>query len=798
MILQKGWSLYPVIASLVVLTIICCTSTPSDLCGNSTQVGNGRITGSIYEPDGSTPAKNAAVYVRRKNALADITLLSVKQPADSVLTDDSGRFTTDSLDTDLYIIEATDRKNAFVFIDSIVVNDTEARQLPPATLKKPGAVKGTLKLSDGSDPRKIFILAFGLDRFVTAQQDGSFLFGQIAEGTYHIRIIPALDNYGVFDITSVPVRSADTIDLGIIELPFTGIPIVRNVTASYDTLRQWVTVQWSKPLTGIGNYYNVYRREVEPATAVFSQLNQYPLTDTMFIDSFGTPNRIYEYRVSGADSLSAREGAKSDGVRVRIALYTITPGNVDIQYDTLHQKVTLRWSNTDTARVKSFNIYRRNVDHNEVFWTPFNDKPLTGTVFTDSTFQLCQINNSVNDDSAGLKESSYEYCIGALINNVREGVRTKGFSVKTSLKYLIPSNVKFTYDTLKQTVRLQWNRPDTTLIKGFTVFRKTINTNEITPVQISSPLQTNTCYIDSSAEQHNVYEYRVASIVKKDRAIIKSAGVTVQITASFIEDTLYCKRGNGMDELYFPNDITVGPDGTVYVIDQGNGRIQVFDSTLHWKKQIGNGILDYPLKICVDNKGKIFTADYNSSRDNNSVYIFDSAGNVLDTLIDSTVINDLDVNKDRLYTLTDSRIISIRSIDGNTLRSWRGSGPDGGKWIVAGEAGSVFVNTGSVYPDKNRITVYDSLGTAIDTYATPWYSYSFAFDALRQLRYSICYSGVHTAMLHVHNKNNVEIASYKISSDDQNISIGLHPGGAVFLAIKSESTILKLKPLPFF
>ncbi|HMA65911.1 MAG: hypothetical protein ACM31E_01095 [Fibrobacterota bacterium] len=796
MILQKGWSLFPVLTLLITLGTFYCT-TQSDLCGNSTQVGNGRITGCIYQPDGSTPAKNAVVYVRKKSTLADITLSSVKQPADSILTDDSGRFITDSLDTDLYIIEATDRKNAFVLIDSIVVNDTDARQLPPATLKKPGAIKGTIKLSDGSDPRKVFVLAFGLDRFVTVDQQGGFLFGQIAEGTYHLRIMPTLDNYGIFDITRIPVLADDTFDIGIIELPFTGLPIVRNVTVAYDTLSQWVKLQWSRPATGAGNYFNIYRREVEPATAVFSQLNRYPVIDTIFIDSSGTPNRIYEYRITVADSVTAGEGAKSEGVRVRIALYPVTPDNARIVYDTLHQRVTLLWSNPDTARVKSFNIYRRNVDRNEVFWTQFNDKPIIDTFFTDSTFVLCKTNNSVNDDSSGLNESSYEYCIAALIHNVQEGVRSRSLALRTSLKYQTPSKVNFTYDTLKQTVYLRWCKPDMTIIQSFALFRRNVETND-DPIQINGSLLTDTFYIDSSAEQHNCYEYRVASVVKKDRAVIKSTGVTVRIAASFIEDTIYCNRGSGIGALNYPNDITVASDGDVYVVDQGNGRIQVFDSTLRWKKQIGAGILDYPLKLCIDNKKNIVIADYNSSRDNSSVYIFDSAGTVIDTLLDSSVINDLDVKNNILYTLTDSRTISIHAIDGSTLRSWRGSGLDGGKWIVAGDSGRVFVNSGSAFPDKNRITVYDSTGTAIDNYSLPYYSYSLAVDTVRQLLYTICYNGVHSAMLHVFTKNKREIASYKIKSDDQNISIGLHPSGAVFLSIKSESTILKLKPLPVF
>jgi hypothetical protein len=63
--------------------------------------------------------------------------------------------------------------------------------------------------------------------------------------------------------------------------------------------------------------------------------------------------------------------------------------------------------------------------------------------------------------------------------------------------------------------------------------------------------------------------------------------------------------------LSFPNDIAVAANRNMYIVDQGNGRIQVFDSAMHYLKQISIGILDYSFKVSVDDQDKVIAADYN-------------------------------------------------------------------------------------------------------------------------------------------------------------------------------------------
>jgi hypothetical protein len=66
---------------------------------------------------------------------------------------------------------------------------------------------------------------------------------------------------------------------------------------------------------------------------------------------------------------------------------------------------------------------------------------------------------------------------------------------------------------------------------------------------------------------------------------------------------------------------------------------------------------------------------------------------------------------------------------------------------------------------------------------------------MNQLVFIVCYNGINSSILHVIDRNNRELARYKIDSEDQNISIGLLRNGAVLLALRNEGKMIKLKPL---
>jgi hypothetical protein len=538
------WSRYGFVLMAGMFLVAGCTS-QGGLAGNSSQTPNA-LVGTLYEPDGVTPAKDVRVHIRPR---IFFTVLpgagSGEQLTDTVsaVTDGRGWFAFDTtLEAGMYVVEAKSGNNV-VFADSIaIVKNDGTDTLAPLLLKPAGVIKGAVRLSEGGNPRKVFVRIAGIDRFTTANDDGIFAFCDLAESHYDINIIPTLDNYDVFDTVNVSVRPADTTDLGIIELPFTDIPTVKRLTASYDTLMQQVTLYWEKPKTGLVTSFNVYRRVIDPPNAVFTQLNMLPIVDTNYTDTHCEENKTYEYRITAVDS-NTNEGKRSAGVTVGIAVYEITPAQVSVAYDTLKQTVIVHWNNPDPSLVTGYNVYRRNIDLGETFRTPLNNHPIIDTLFVDSMFAIYPKSDDQDRDSMDFNGPAYEYCVRAVIGNVREGAKSTAAAVRVSVKLVTPIDVQAVYDTVKHTVRLCWNVLDTTLLRGYAVFRQNADAGENGMLQLTSALLTAPCFTDTTGRPGQAYEYRIASMLKNGRATVVGGEVTVRLIASQTMETMFVNVG---------------------------------------------------------------------------------------------------------------------------------------------------------------------------------------------------------------------------------------------------------------
>jgi hypothetical protein len=312
---MRTYKVISIVCAAIALFFAC---TPINNAGTVTQTGNPTVAGILYAPGGKAPAVHATVHIRKKSALADTVgsgLGKTLTDTATVITNDSGIFHIDSLDTGTYVIEGKNGNN-LVLIDSVPVKSKDSTlTLPPDTLKPAGAIKGVIRLSEGGDTRKVFILAFGIDRFARVNADGSFKFSTLAEGKYDLRLISSLDDYGVWDTLNISVKSGDTVYMDTIILPFTGIPTPKNVSIAYDTLRQIVTLSWDKPTMGTKvQGYNVYRKSSDSTD--FAEIKG-GVVDTVYQDSTGVQDQTYEYRVVVMDT-NLTEGIKSEVDSVRV------------------------------------------------------------------------------------------------------------------------------------------------------------------------------------------------------------------------------------------------------------------------------------------------------------------------------------------------------------------------------------------------------------------------------------------------------------------------------------------------
>ena len=179
--------------------------------------------------------------------------------------------------------------------------------------------------------------------------------------------------------------------------------------------------------------------------------------------------------------------------------------------------------------------------------------------------------------------------------------------------------------------------------------------------------------------------------------------------------------GSGPNQFEQPSDVTIAPNGDIYVTDGhrggggavGNARIVKFDRdgnfiTAWGRKGMGPGEFDMPHAIDIDSQGRVFVAD----RQNNRVQVFDAEGNFVDVWYQFGRPSALYIDQDDVIYVADSE-----SRDGRT-NTGRGGVPRSGYGYNAGARRGVRIGSardGSVdyfvpdpcpypYPDVSSMT----------------------------------------------------------------------------------------------
>ncbi len=314
----------------------------------------------------------------------------------------------------------------------------------------------------------------------------------------------------------------------------------------------------------------------------------------------------------------------------------------------------------------------------------------------------------------------------------------------------VPQNLTASYDTTTMRVTLCWNRCTVPGVTGYAVFRRIADSNMVfANLNSRYPLtDTDTVMIDSTAQQDDRYEYRVAATGVNHEAGTKSNSVFVTAASYFSVDTSFTLSENEFLPAALPMEIAVSDNGDLYFTDVTNHCVQVFDRTMNFKRRIGEGYLTNPRKIVIDENGRVIVScvrplsgpyDSNGSIIDtlespvSKFYIFNTAGGMVDSITDTVLsrqrIIDFDAKDSLVYLIeynSTGYSVSIYTYSGTRLRSWF----QDVNWIqkiLKGRNDQLFLGYSS---DSNYgINLYDTLGTLVSQqYAGRGLLYDMAYD----------------------------------------------------------------------
>lgn len=274
---------YLVIIPALIL-IFGCLFQSDKVSGRGTVVDNEVLTGKIMLADGKA-AINARVRIYRVNHIPDSLALAKTGGSKnfSTFTDSNGRYRLTISEKGEYNILG-ELKGQLSYLGSIYLNDS-TRDIPSDTLSLPGIVKGVIGMQPNHPTRTAIVQVLGTNIYANVSEEGHFELATMAPGVYSARIVTTLPDYSplIFSLTVNPGETNQLKDT--IWLPYTGMPTVTGLKATYDTLRGVVNLSWNPVkyqfLEGYLVYRNVEPSLTFPGTHIGSQV------ETSFSDTLG-------------------------------------------------------------------------------------------------------------------------------------------------------------------------------------------------------------------------------------------------------------------------------------------------------------------------------------------------------------------------------------------------------------------------------------------------------------------------------------------------------------------------------
>lgn len=242
------------------------TCTKNNVLAGGTDTGNAKVIGKLRNPDGS-PASSAIVRFVKSDEIPSYKIQAKKTAIGySAITDENGEYGLDSLPQGYYSVLG-EKGTLLSYMDSAYVPADSHIVVPDDTLKEPGSLSGVIHLENNDDARKVIILILGTNTF-TAPKDsiGNFTLANMAEGKYHVRILPTLDNYLQKDtLFTIQAGESDTLT-DTIKISLKRLEMPQNISVSPRDFigGSGVNISWNSVHGAV--FYNIYRNTNDTGT----------------------------------------------------------------------------------------------------------------------------------------------------------------------------------------------------------------------------------------------------------------------------------------------------------------------------------------------------------------------------------------------------------------------------------------------------------------------------------------------------------------------------------------------------
>lgn len=210
----------PIVAIVTTLACLCCVSPNAG--GGTTDTGNAKVAAVIYTANGARAA-HTAVTICPAGYHSGVAADSIEKRqlyVRSIVTDDTGYFEIDTIESGEYSIEINDGVANAVLLKVSISSAMDSMVALEDTLRPYAAIKGSVGNPDDSTIIR-YLVTYGMERRIPVTHNGAFLLDNLPAGTYHCRVVADQTPWLPLDFDSVHVKASE---MTIIAIPDTFEP----------------------------------------------------------------------------------------------------------------------------------------------------------------------------------------------------------------------------------------------------------------------------------------------------------------------------------------------------------------------------------------------------------------------------------------------------------------------------------------------------------------------------------------------------------------------------------------------